>query len=164
MARPVVQEPGDTPAVARTSPLYCRYNGFLAGQFLALAFAGCGAPRYEGRRSRLLEFLRELDIDIAIPASPLERGDVTYQGVLSAIVPRLAEHARELAEFAILGGLLIQYGTVSPGDATTGAALRAEIERLRAAYDLPAIDPMRFALPAFEADPDRVLAPSLAYL
>ena len=30
MARPVVQDPGDQPSVARTSPLYCRYNGFLA--------------------------------------------------------------------------------------------------------------------------------------
>ena len=164
MARPVVQDPGDTPAVARASPLYCRYNGFLAGQFLSLAFAGCGAPRYDRRRSRLLEFLRELDIDVPIPASPLDRGGVTYPGILSAIVPRLAEHSRELAEFAILGGLLTQYGTVQPGDAATGVALRVEIERLRAAYDLPPIDPLRFALPAFEADPDRVLAPSLAYL
>ena len=71
-----------TPSVARTSPLYCRYNGFLLGQFLSLAFAECGAPRYGDRRARLLEFLREVDIDVAIPQSPLDRGGVTYAGVL----------------------------------------------------------------------------------
>ena len=40
MARPVVQDPGDTPPVARTSALYCRYNGFLLGHELSLAFGG----------------------------------------------------------------------------------------------------------------------------
>src|SRR6185436_7467092 len=38
------------------------------------------------------------------------------------------------------------------------------IERVRAAYDLPPIDPARFAVPAHDADPDRILAPALAYL
>ncbi len=159
-----MQDPGDTPSVARTSPLYCRYNGFLLGQFLSLAFAACGAPRYGERRGRLLEFLREVDVDVAIPESPLDRGGVTYAGVLSAILPRLAQRSRELAEFAILGGLLTHYGVASRTDAEAAAAMLIEIERLRAVYDLPPIDPARFAVPAHEADPDRVLAPSLGYL
>jgi hypothetical protein len=164
MARPVVHDPGETPSVDRTSPLYCRYNGFLLGQFLSLAFAECGSPRYGDRRTRLLEFLREVDVDVAIPASPLDRGGVTYAGVLSAILPRLAERSRELAEFAILGGLLTHYALASGVDAEAAAATLLEIERLRAAYDLPALEPTRFAVPAHEADPDRVLAPSLGYL
>jgi len=164
MARPVVHDSGDTPSVARTSPLYCRYNGFLLGQFLSLAFAECGTPRYGERRARLLEFLREVDVDVAIPASPSDRGGVTYASVLSAILPRLAQRSRELAEFAILGGLLTHYGVASRIDADAAAATLAEIERLRTVYDLPPIDPTGFAVPAHEADPDRVLAPSLGYL
>jgi hypothetical protein len=164
MARRVVHDPGDTPSVARTSPLYSRYNGFLLGQFLSLAFAECGGPRYGNRRTRLLEFLRELDVDVAIPASPLDRGGVTYSGVLAAILPRLAQHSRELAEFAILGGLLTHYAMVSRVDAEAAAATLLEIERLRTVYDLPPLDPARFAVPAHDVDPDRVLAPSLAYL
>jgi tetratricopeptide (TPR) repeat protein len=163
MARPVVQEPADTPPVTRLSPLYCRYNGFLLGQFLFLAFAECGRPRYAERRSRLLECLRELDIDVPIPASPHDAGAVTYAGLLSAILPRLVQQARELAEFAILGGLLAHYTVASRLDADAAAAMRPEIERLRVAYDLPPIDPARFASPG-DPDPDRVVAPSLAYL
>ena len=77
MGRAVVQDPGDPPQVARTSPLYCRYNGFLAGQFLSLAFAGCGGPRHGDRRARLLEFLREIDVDAAIPSSATIRATRT---------------------------------------------------------------------------------------
>ena len=139
MARPVVQDPGDQPSVARTSPLYCRYNGFLLGQFLSLAFAECGAPRYGDRRARLLEFLREVDVDVAIPESPLDRGGVTYAGVLSAILPRLAQRSRELAEFAILGGLLTHYAPGVPhrrrGGGGDAGRDRAPARRLRSAAD-----------------------------
>ena len=150
--------------MARASRLYCRYNGFLLGQFLLVAFADCGETGYGERRTRLLEFLREIDVDAAIPVSPTDRGGLTYAGVLAAILPRLAQHSRELAEFAILGGLLAHYSVVSHTDAETAAAMLTEIERLRSVYDLPPIDALRFAVPAHEADPDKVLAPSLAYL
>jgi tetratricopeptide (TPR) repeat protein len=148
------------------SRLYCRYNGFLVGQFLSLVFddGGGDGPPCEDRRRRLLEFLREIDIDVALPASPLDRGGDTYAGVLTTILPRLAEHSRELAEFAILGGVLRQYAAASRTGAGTAGALRLEIERLRAAYDLPSLDPSRFAVPPPGVDPDRVLAASLRYL
>ena len=162
MARPVVQEPADTPPVTRLSPLYCRYNGFLLGQFLFLAFAECGRPRYAERRSRLLECLREIDIDVLIPAAPHDAGAVTYAGLLSAILPRLAQQARELAEFAILGGLWRTTRSRRAATPTRGgdaARDRAPARRLRSAADHPA----RFASPG-DHDPDRVAAPSLAYL
>lgn len=152
------------PAVVRTSPLTSRYNGFLFGQCLALAFAECGRVRYAQRRAGLQAFLRDVDVDVSIPAAPSDRGGVTHSGLLSAILPRLAARSRELAEFAILGGLLVHYGLLAPRDAVTAAAMLVEIERLRAAYDLPPIDPPRLVVPAGERDPDRVLAPSLAYL
>jgi hypothetical protein len=146
------------------SRLYCRYNGFLLGQLLLLAFAECAEAGYGERRARLVEFLREIDVDAAIPASAGDRGGLTYAGVLAVILPRLVQHSRELAEFAILGGLLAHYAVVSHTDAETATAMLPEIERLRSVYDLPAIDPLRFAVPAHEADPVRILAPSLAYL
>ena len=113
MARPVVQESGDAAPVGRASRLSCRYNGFLLGQFLALAFADGGEAGYAGRRTRLLAFLRGIEVDATIPPSPSARGGATYAGVLSAILPRLAQHSRELAEFAILGGLLVHHTVAS---------------------------------------------------
>jgi hypothetical protein len=90
MARPVVQIRGHT-GVARASPLYCRYNGFLAGQFLSLAFAGCGAPRYgERRRAACSSSCARSTSTSRSRPQPLDRGGVTYAGMLSAIVPRLA--------------------------------------------------------------------------
>jgi hypothetical protein len=165
MARPVVREPGEGPP-RTTSSLYCRYHGFLIGQALALAFAdGAGDdPGYAERRVRLLACLRELDIDIAIPERPDQRGDVSHAALLAAILPRLAQQARELAEFAILGGLLVLYATAARCDADAAAALRLEIERLRGAYDLPPVDAVRHAAVTGGAEPDRVLATGLAYL
>jgi hypothetical protein len=152
------------PAVVRTSPLTSRYNGFLFGQCLALAFTDCGRVRYAERRAGLEAFLRDVDVDVSIPAAPGDHGGVTHAGLVSAILPRLAAQSRELAEFAILGALLVQYGLLAQRDVAAAAAMLVEIERLRAAYDLPPIDPPRFVVPADERDPDRALAPSLAYL
>lgn len=166
MARPVVQDPGETPSVARTSPLYCRYNGFLLGQLLAVAFADVdgGGLDDTSRGHRIRELLRELEIDAAVPLSPRDADGASHAAVLSAILPRLAARSRELAEFAILGGLLTQYALLARRDADAAAAMLLEIERLRAAYDLPPVDPLRLAVSAQERDADRVLAPALIYL
>ncbi len=166
MARPVVHDPGETPAVARLSPLYCRYNGFLLGQLLAVAFCDVdgGALDDARRGARIREFLRELEIDVAVPLSSSEADGATHAAVLSAILPRLAARSRELAEFAILGGLLTHYARLARRDADTAAAMRLEIDRLRAVYELPPIDPLRLAVSAPERDAERVLAPALTYL
>ncbi len=163
MARPVVHDSSETPSVARTSPLYCRYHGFLLGQFLSLAFSDVARSGYAERRARLLAFLHEIDVDVAMPASP-DDGGATHASLLSALLPRLAQQARELAEFAILGGLLTQYALAARTDAETASAMLLEIERLRTVYDLPPIDPLRLAVSPHERDPDRVVAPGLAYL
>jgi hypothetical protein len=161
MARPVVQEPDHTPAVLRLSPLSSRYQGLLIGQVLSLAFSEAPPTGHAERRAGLLACLDELGIGAAIPASPLDLDGATHAGVLAAVLPRLAQHGRELAEFAILGGLLADYGLSAGGPA---AARLLEIERLRAAYDLPPVDPQRFAPAPRDRDPERVLAAGLAYL
>ncbi len=164
MPRPVVQDPDDSPAASRTSPLWSRYQGFLIGQALSLAFNGDAEQGYADRRAAVLACLDELDIEVAIPATPGDRGGVTHAGVLSALLPRLARHGRELAEFAILGGLLTHYAFAARTDGAAAAALVLEIERLRAVYDLPPIDLLRFAVASRDGDPDHVRAPGLAYL
>ena len=163
MARPVVHEPGEPPPRA-TSSLYCRYHGFLIGQALALTFADGAAadPGYAARRGRLLTCLLELDVEAAIPESATRRDGATHAALLTAILPRLAQRDRELAEFAILGGLLVHYAAAARRDADTAAALRLEIERLRGVYDLPAVDGLRHTALTSAADPERVQALGLA--
>jgi hypothetical protein len=163
MARPVVQDPGRSPAVSRTSALSCRYHGFLIGQVASLAASEGGRTAYAARRDGLLACLDELGVEAAIPESLPDRGGVT-DAVLPAILPRLAPHGRELAEFAILGALLTHYAFAARTDGGAAAVLLLEIERLRAAYDLPPVDPARFAAASRDGDPEGVLAPGLAYL
>ena len=162
MARLVVQDPGETPAVSRMSPLSCRYHGFLIGQALSLAFSECEPTGHAERRAGLLACLGELGV--AVPASPLDRDGVTHAAVLSAVLPRLAQHGRELAEFAILGGLLAHCAFAARTGGAAAAAPLLEIERLRVAYDLPPVDLLRLAVAARSGDPGRVLAAGLAYL
>jgi len=152
--------------VARMSPLYCRYNGFLLGQLLAVAFCDVagGALEEGGRGDRIREFLREIEVDIAVPLSPGEDAAASHAAVLSATLPRLAARSRELAEFAILGGLLTHYALLARRDADTAAAILLEIERLRSVYDLPPIDPLALAVSAQEGTAERVLTPGLSYL
>jgi hypothetical protein len=165
MARPVVHQPGETTSRS-PSPLYCRYHGFLIGQALALAFAdGAGEdPGYAERRLSLLACLRELGVDMAVPESPARRDGVTHAALLTTILPRLAQRDRELAEFAILGGLLVHYAAATRRDADTAAALRLEIERLRGVYDLPSVEGLRHAAVTGPGDLERVQAIGLAYL
>jgi tetratricopeptide (TPR) repeat protein len=152
--------------VARMSPLYCRYNGFLLGQLLAVAFCDVdgGALEEGGRGDRIREFLREIEIDVAVPLSPGEDAAASHAAVLSAMLPRLAARSRELAEFAILGGLLTHYALLARRDADTAAAILLEIKRLRSVYDLPPIDPLGLAVSAQEGTAERVLTPGLNYL
>jgi hypothetical protein len=165
MARPDVQDPSDTSVIVeRTSPLWCRVNGVLLGQFLSLAYADCGRPRYDARRARLETFLRELDVDVALPETPPDPAAGSHAALLARLLPRLATRSRELAEFAILGGLLTHYTLSAHRDADVAAALLVEIERLRATWDLPSLDPLRLGVAPERRDPERVMAPALAYL
>lgn len=165
MARPDILDPSDTSVIVeRTSPLWCRVNGVLLGQFLSLAYADCGRPRYDARRARLDDFLHELDAGVTLPATPPDAATGSHPALLARLLPRLAACSRELAEFTILGGLLTHYTLSAHRDAEAAAALLVEIDRLRAAWDLPALDPLRLGVPPDRRDPERVLAPALAYL
>lgn len=153
--------PADEP-VDRFSPLYCRYNGFLLGQFLSLSFARSGRPKYAERRARIMEFLEEAGVAASLPEEPVPLGGAEHAGLLEALLPQLAARSPELAHFALLGGLLTHYGGLHESDPATAKETLEAIEVYRAKYDLPAFEPGRFHLKT--DDLDEVLSPSLEYL
>jgi hypothetical protein len=150
------------PGVERTSPLYSRYNGFLLGQALWLSCAS-GAPDHAARR-RIAGLLRELAIEAPMPEPRAGLGGgAAHAALLGWLLPYLVERSRELAEFAVLGGLVTRYGRLGPHDVGVAAAILAEIERLRATYDLPPLDAASLRVPP-SADAERARGPALDYL
>ena len=129
------------PPLDRFSPLYCAYNGFLLGQFLSLAFAQFGAREYAARRSRMLEFLREIDVELDIPEAPPGLDSETHVDLIETALPRVAERSRTLAEFLLLGALLTHYGILADSDPATARDTIDQFEFLRAKHKLPEIDP-----------------------
>jgi hypothetical protein len=165
MPRRVEEPPGDA-GVDRGSPLCHRYQGFVLGQSLALAFMPAGRARFDDRRVGMRECL--VDLGLApqaswLPETPPDPGGPSHAALLTRLLPYLAAQSRELAEFVVLGGLLIHYGAVAAADAAEARTILAEIDRLRAAYDLPPFEPIRFVVAAGQADAE-VVGPSLAYL
>lgn len=152
------------PPLDRFSPLYCAYNGFLLGQFLSLAFAQFGGREYVARRSRMLEFLSEIDVALDIPGAPPGLGSETHVDLLQAVLPRVLERSGPLADFLLLGALLTHYGILADSDPQTARETIEQFEHLRAKHKLPEIDPPRFLLDPERRDVDDVLSPSLAYL
>ena len=165
MPRRVEEPPGD-PGVERSSPLCHRYHGFVLGQCLALAFMPAGRARFADRAAGMRECLADLGLGAQaawLPETPPDLGGASHAALLTRLLPYLAARSRELAEFAVLGGVLIHYGLVVAEDPAAAAAILAEIDRLRATYDLPPIEPASLVLAAGERDAD-VVGPSLAYL
>lgn len=146
------------------SPLYCCYNGFLLGQFLSLSFAKCGRKDYFIRRSRMLEFLEEIEVVIDLPAEPPELGGDVHSRLLDDVLPKIGICSRPLTEFVLLGSLLTHYGILGESDPDTAKATLEQFDWLREKHKLPPIDPARFVLRPGSGDPDEVLSPSLAYL
>ncbi len=148
----------------RFSPIYCIYNGFLLGQFLSLSFARSGRENYAERRSRMLEFLGEIEVAFDIPEAPPQLGGEEHADLLSAVLPQIAARSKSLADFVLLGGLLTHYGILADSDPQTANEMLQQFEWLRDKHNLPPIDPSRFVLRPGNLDMDDVLSPSLAFL
>ena len=165
MERPVVQSPDITDAeIDRFSPLYTRYNGFLLGEFLSLSFAEYGRAQYPVRRARMMEFLSEIAVDVAPPENPTDLEGDAHAELLIAITTKVAAKSTDLAEFVLIGALLTHYGMLADADPDTAQQSLEQVERIRAKYDLPAIDPDRFRMRDTGRGVDDILSPSLAYL
>jgi tetratricopeptide (TPR) repeat protein len=151
-------------SIDRYSPLYCRYNGFLLGQFLSLSFASFASTGYAERRSRMLEFLREIEVDVAIPESPPGLGDPEHSALIEAVMTAVAAKSVDLVQFTLLGALLTHYGLLARTDEATANASAEQIEVVRERYGLPALELADFVVDPEVRDPDVVLSASLAYL
>lgn len=150
--------------IDRFSPLYCRYNGFLLGQFVSLVFREKGRDRYAERRARMLEFLQEIDVEADIPEQSLNLGDDAHTALIIDLGQKLMVTSRELTDFFILGAHLVHYGILSKTDPETAKMAREQMLGICAKYKLPPLDPDRFIVDEETLDLDDVLSPSLAYL
>lgn len=159
----VVFVPAKAP-VDRFSPLYCRYNGFLLGQFLSLIFASYGWDKYAERRARMTEFLREIAVEVALPEKPQELGGDAHVELLEDVIKKTHKESAELADFLVLGALLTHYGLLAGSDPLTSHESLDQCEHIRAKYDLPPLVPERFVKDGEKEGVDAVLSPSLEYL
>ena len=92
----------------RWSPLYCRYNGFLLGQFVLLGFVE--RPLYPVRRARIQEFLEEIDSDFVLPETMFELGSPYHRGLVEDIGRVVHGVSPELEDFFSLGMHLMTLG------------------------------------------------------
>ncbi len=150
------------PAGSRFSPLYCAYNGFLLGQFLALGFEQGALPLYALRRRSVLALLDELGVPALLPEERPDLGSDLHIEVLETLVPRLAQRSQLFADHVVLGSLLAHYGMLAAGHPLTAGTLLDEIEALVDRHGLPTVVPERFA--AAEGDIECVLLASIEYL
>jgi hypothetical protein len=154
--------PSVRPAGSRFSPLYCAYNGFLLGQFLALGFEQGAAPLYALRRRSVLALLDEVGAAAALPEERPGLGSDVHIEMLETLVPRLAQRSQLFADHVVLGSLLAHYGMLAAGHPLTAGTLLDEIEALVERHALPTVVPERFS--AADGDIERVLLASIEYL
>jgi hypothetical protein len=94
----------------RTSPLYCRANGFMLGCFLALARYRFARPLYRVHRARIQAFMAELDFPVQLPAKHRDYGHAADR-VLQEYVLICRNQAAELGDFVLLGAMAVIDGT-----------------------------------------------------
>ena len=150
------------PAGSRFSPVYCAYNGFLLGQFLALGFEQGALPLYALRRLSVLALLEEVGVSAALPEERPGLGSDLHIEMLETLVPRLAQRSQLFADHVVLGSLLAHYGMLAAGHPLTAGTLLDEIEALVERHALPKVAPERFA--AADGDIECVLLASIEYL
>ena len=111
------------PAGSRFSPLYCAYNGFLLGQFLALGFEQGALPLYALRRRSVLALLDEVGVPASLPEERPGLGSDLHIEMLETLVPRLAQRSQLFADHVVLGSLLAHYGMLAAGHPLTAGTL-----------------------------------------
>ncbi len=152
----------------RFSPLYCCYNGFLLGQFLALSFAAYAREGYGIRRARMQEFLQEIGVAETLPEEPIPFGSDAYDTLVQRILTAVHGASEVLADYAFLGFEAIFYGHLAAVQDPTAEQMAAHMEELRTRRGLPPLD-LATLVPQRHGDNDTlsiddVLSPSLAWL
>jgi hypothetical protein len=152
------------PPLDRFSPLYCRYNGFLLGQFVTVSFAEYGKAHYPVRRARMLDFLREIEVAIDLPEEPFGLGSEPHRELLRDVIAGVTERSADLAAFTLLGIYFAHYGVLARSDPDTARVILEQIEETRVSRALPELNAEALVIDERFSDVDTVLSPSLAWL
>lgn len=92
------------------SPLYCRYNGFTLGAFLTWMRFPYAAQRYRVYRRRVVEFLQEINVDLAVPATQKAFAP-TADALLREVLALMKARSATLHDFTGLGAMAVLHGT-----------------------------------------------------
>lgn len=156
-----------SPTIDRFSPVYCRYNGFLLGQFLGVAFAEFARPQYAIHRARMQEFLDEVEAGVELPVEPLDFGDEPFQELVARVIDAVSERSQELGGATYLGYSMIIYGHFAESDPDAASSVAQQITRIAKDLELPPV-PLEQLIVRPRADGvhpiDDVLSPALGYL
>ncbi len=124
------------------SPLYCRYNGFMLGQFLLESYRKEASEEYPVRRARMQEFLDEIGVELAVPDwHPIQTPAPDEFDV--ELWPALSETSPEIARFARLAVGLMEW-SFAQGDGERQAVARDLIDPVVEECELAAPDLARF--------------------
>ncbi len=124
----------DADAIPRSS-LYDRSNGFTLGCFLTLIRFKFARPLFHVHRARIAEFIDEEQLAISLPASHAAYAAVA-DSTLQDVVLACRTRSRELADFALLGGLATIDATLRLSDAPVIEDLRTQAIDILARHGL----------------------------
>ena len=97
------------------SPLYCRYNGFMLGQFLLGSYANYAREDYPVRRARMQEFLDEIEVDLTVPDwHPIKEAAPDNFDV--RLIQALLQTSPEIGRFHVLGAGLTGWSFALAGE------------------------------------------------
>jgi hypothetical protein len=112
----------------------------------------------------MLEFLIEMGCEVELPAAPLEIGSDEHAALFGSVFENVAERSQHLADMAVLGALIANYGIQAGEDSQIARVMAERIDECQVRYDLPAVDLKAFAFAPGAGQMDDILSPSLAYL
>jgi hypothetical protein len=94
------------------SPLYCRFNGFALGAFLAGSSLDFAAPRFGAMRRRVHEFLAEIGVEARLPLRHATYR-AAYGGHFAAIKTQVRARSELLHDFMGIGAMAVLYAANS---------------------------------------------------
>jgi len=117
--------------------LYDRANGFALGCFLVLIRYRFARKKFPFHRMRIVQFLVEEGLDIALPTTQ-SKFDEVADAKLQEILLACKGHSKELADFALLGAMSILDAALRLSEEPVVEELRTEALEVLRRYKLDA--------------------------